>query len=190
MDIVVFVLLLISYKHHDKSLRILLYYFGIGVIFTGIEMVLARFWINNLFMLHTYTLIEALLIGYVYYEWMRDTIIRKWYKTTLIAFGLLWFVSKFTFENVMEFDNITATLEVGLLSLIILINISKWLQQENIPKFFSPRILISLGFLIHFTGSFVVFAFSNVFTVWTIYSIVSIASRIIIAGGIFSLRNQ
>ncbi|NQV37492.1 MAG: hypothetical protein HQ509_05730 [Candidatus Marinimicrobia bacterium] len=185
-----FVLLFVTYKRHDKSLRILLYYFGIGIIFTLVEGLLAKQSINNLFMLHTFTLIEALLIGYVYYEWMSDMKIRKWYKTVLIVFGLLWFASKFTFENVMEFDNITATLEVGLLSLIILINIYKWLQQDIIPEFFSPQILISLGFLIQFTGSFVVFAFSNVLTVWTIYNIVSIISRIIISGGILTLRNQ
>ena len=188
MDIVAFVLLLIMYKRHDKSLRILFYYFGISIIFTGIESLFADRCINNLFLFHIFTLIEALILGFVYYEWIDDKTIKKWYKITLAIFSVIWFISKFTFENVWEFDNYTATLGVGILSIIILINIYKWLQQDTIPKFFSPQILISLGLLFQFTGSFFVFAFSNVLTVWTIYSIISIISRIIISAGILTLQ--
>ncbi|WP_345949596.1 hypothetical protein ABDD95_22380 [Mucilaginibacter sp. PAMB04274] len=153
---------LMYYKRINKPLHTLLIYLIIAFIINVIGSVMAGNHINNLPLLHFYTIFELLAVMFYYKHAFGHGKITSWIYAAMIAFPLLC-VLNFTFlQSLHEFN--TYTRPLGALIIILFSGLYLAVQpnlsnQQLVTR--SGR-MVAGGFLIYFCSSLFQFIFSNV----------------------------
>ena len=150
------------YKQINKPLRTLLIYLAAAFVINVIGSILANNSINNLPLLHVYTIVEVVTIMFYFKQAFESDKAIKWINIIMLAFPLLCIVNFSFFQSVYEYNTYTrplGALIVIVASILYLAVQSDFKRQDLVTT--SGR-LVAAGFLIYFCSSLFQFIFSNV----------------------------
>jgi len=154
-------------------------------------MVFALKGINNLFILHIYTVFEFAVIVYILSHWQNKVQPRKLLLFTCIPFFTIWLIIKIFIEDPTNFDNISSSLSSAVITVISAYTLLGLVKNWDKPIENTVFLIVS-GFLIYFSGNLVLFALSStVFTnSWIIHNGLVIVKNLFYAGGFLALRHH
>ena len=143
--------------------------------------------INNLWVLHIYTLMEFAFIVVIFSQYVEMIQYRKSVPMILILYSIIWISSKIFLESFAEFDNYSSPPANILLILVALraLYISGQAVEPTIWKM--SFFWFSVAVLIKFVGDFTLFLFGEWFinlglsdgiSVWSIHWTINILSNI------------
>jgi hypothetical protein len=153
---------LIYYKRLNKPFRALQVFLIASFIINTAGSVLASYSINNLPLLHVYTIVEVVTVMLYYLYAFGKGDISKWIKAVMVIFPIIC-IANFTFiQSIYTFNTYTRPLAA-----IIIIVFTSWYLavQSNIK---SPELvtrsgrLVAAGFMIYYCSSVFQFIFSNI----------------------------
>lgn len=181
---------LILYRRLTKELRWLLYFITVGLIVDLVLLYLYVHRIHNLWLIHSFTLIEILFLGYIFYSWHVNSKIKMGISWTIYIYTVLWIVSKFFLEKFNSFDNFTASLSSILLTIMALLTL--YCLTHNIEKFENnlfqvPIFWISISVLVSYTAAIFILFLSNRLPNWDFHNALSIMGNLIYTGGFLSV---
>lgn len=178
------------YRTLDKEVRIIYYMLVAGLVITATCFVYILYIKNNFWLFHIYTLIEYSCIMYALSGWQESPGLRKLLRYSIPVFFLIWLGSKLTVEELVVFDNFTASLSSGLLTFAAGFTLYGSLSDQKQPVFREPRFWIASAVLIYGTGTIVIFSLgisaSN--SPWIINTIINIITKCLYMGGFLSTR--
>jgi hypothetical protein len=123
---------------------------------------MAAYRINNLPLLHFYTMFELVAVLWYYQHAFNSKPISKWLTVIMVAFPLLCAVNFTFFQSIYQFNTYTRPLE----AIIIIVLSGMYLNsQNNFEKkehIHNAGRWVASGFLIYFCSSLFQFIFSNV----------------------------
>jgi hypothetical protein len=149
---------------------------------------------RNLWISHLFTLIEYVLVLFMYSLWKPKKTDKKILLICIGAFMVFWAVSKYTIEPFYRDDTYTAA--IGKMIEII---VATWvlfdvLRYSNSVIKTDARVWISSGIIIYAAGSLFLFALFNMLvntspelikTIWPVNWILSILTTLLLARGIW-----
>ena len=153
---------IIFYKRINKQLRTLLVYLSASLIINVAGIILSNRNINNLPLLHFYTIVELVTVMLYYLRAFGPGKTDKWIKGVMIFFPVLCIINFCFFQSIYEFNTYTRPLG----ALIIILFTAGYLSVQNNLK--NPElitrsgILVAAGFMIYFCSSLFQFIFSNI----------------------------
>lgn len=153
---------LIYYKRLNKPLRMLLVYLIASFIINTAGSVLAAYSINNLPLLHVYTIVEVVTVMLYYLYAFGKGDIGKWIKAIMVVFPVICIINFTFFQSIYTFNTYTRPLAA-----IIIIVFTSWYLavQSNIKN---PELvtrsgrMVAAGFMIYYCSSVFQFIFSNI----------------------------
>jgi hypothetical protein len=152
------VIAIVRYNNINRPLKTVFSYLVFACIGNIISSVLAFRHINNLPLLHIYTIFEFLLLGVFFFRTMPAIIYRKIVLAGLVLFPLLCIVNFLFIQNLYVFNSYTRSLEAILM--IIFCVMYFFIKEES--NSIQSEAWIVIGILLYFSGSLVQFSFSNV----------------------------
>jgi len=153
---------LIYYRQINKPLRVLLIYLTMSFVVNVVGSILAEYSINNLPLLHFYTMAEVVTVMLYYIHAFGEGDIRKWIKAVMVVFPVICVVNLLFFQSINEYN--TYTRPLGAI-IIVLFSGVYMAEQSNIK---SPELVtrsgrtIAAGLMIYFCSSLFQFIFSNI----------------------------
>jgi hypothetical protein len=131
------------------------------------ELYLSILKLNNLWIIHIYTLVEYSSLMVIFSYWQKDIILKKIYKLSIPLFALIWVGAKMTLEKLNQFDQVTASLEGLILVAVSLYSlystsIASW---NGLLK--DSRFWVAAAVLIYFLSNLAFFALGNVIIKWS-----------------------
>ena len=188
---------LINYKTAKTNSRILLYYLIISGIINIIAILIQRYHLSNLPLLHVYTLIEAIFLISYFRLIFNDLFIKKVLFSLTILFPIICILN-FTFlQSIYTFNTNTRPLEAILITFFCMLYIYKSGFTENwICK---PVNWFNMGILIYFPTAFIIFISSNYLIVnnnktmtnmvWDIHAALVLLMYLLWSRGFYLLKN-
>lgn len=161
--IVPIVFAIVKYRHLNKPLSTIFWYLLFAGVVNACAAFLAFRHINNLPLLHVYTIFEFLFLGVFFYQFTTRPNLKK-----LIGGGILLFpvygLLNFAFiQNLHVFNSYPRAVEAVLLILFSLAYFYiQTHENHNYAWYTQPETWIITGILIYFSSSLVQFSFSNV----------------------------
>lgn len=136
--------------------------------------------VNNLFLFHLYTPVEFGFISTVYF-----TIFKKWsYKKLILVISisfLSYLILSIFNSDLKRFDALNRTIESGILLVYFSIYLIEVLKNSKEPYLeIHPYFILTVGFVLYFAGTIIVFFISNnldsnaFIPIWAIHSILNI----------------
>lgn len=147
------------YRRLPGYARLILAYLVIAGIVNVIASLLAVRRINNMPVLHIYTLVEFVLLA-VFYKMTLEGKIKKFIPWLIGAFALLCIAYATYFGSIYAYNIIPRSLEsfiIGGLAVIFFFT-----QMNTDIRSIEPLLWINAGLLLYFSGSFLLFLFSEV----------------------------
>lgn len=194
VEICVSIWALFQWKHSPIQIQILILFLVAATVIAVIESVMSFKNIHNLWVSHISTLMEYALLMSMYYMWKPRMINTHIIMIAIVAFFILWLVSKFTFESFNFLDTYTSTLakitEI-IVSALVLFDV---LQDTNVELKTDARLWISSGVIIYSSGTLFLFALFNMMldtspdlirTLWPINWILCIVFTLLLARGVW-----
>jgi len=171
-------------KHGNFEQRKLSQLIFVSALFEFAAMIVGSgFHLNNLILLHVFTIIEFAFLAIILKPNIKALIPGKRIHQLIIIFSLFSILNSIFFESILQFNAFARAVE-GLLmiflSLTCLYLILKTLSIKEPER--SPLIWIIFGNLIYFSSSLFIFIFSNYllpsksisFTIWGFHAFMSI----------------
>jgi hypothetical protein len=161
--IIPIVFAIVKYRHINKPLTIIFWYLLFAGVVNACAALLAFRHINNLPLLHVYTIVEFLFLSVFFYQFTGIPKIRKLILGGILLFPLYGLIN-FTFiQDLHVFNSYTRPVEAILLIVFSLVYFYlKTLDNNNLAWHTQPETWIVIGILIYFSSSLVQFSFSNV----------------------------
>lgn len=98
-----------------KGMRVVVLYLGVALVSTVVTYLMGQRNINNLWVLHIYTLMSCLILLYVFALWETSKLVRRGISASAVIFAGAWGISKLLLEDFGSFDNFTMPLATLLL---------------------------------------------------------------------------
>jgi hypothetical protein len=186
-----------NYKFAKKELRVLFYYLIISGLINLIAIVIRRYHVSNLPLLHLYTLIEGIFLLSYFRIIFNDPIVKKVLLVLIILFPIVCILN-FTFlQSIYTFNTYTRPLEAILITFFCMLYLYKGGFTENwINK---PVNWINMGILIYFPAACIIFILSNYLItslnktlntmVWNIHAVLILLMYLFWAKGFSLLKN-
>jgi hypothetical protein len=160
--IIPIVIALTRYRYLNKSLKSVLVYLLVAGIGNGVAAILANKRINNLPVLHVYTMFELVLLGLFFYYIMEG----NWKRVALgmiLLFPPLCVVNFLFIQDLHVFNSYTRPVAAILLILFsILYFYNRTSVDQEVPLLQQPETWMVTGMLIYFSSALVQFSLSNV----------------------------
>ena len=106
---------IVRWRRLGSGMRVVVLYLGVALVSTVVTYVMGRRNINNLWVLHIYTLVSCLILLRVFAKWETNRTVRRVIYGSGVAFGMIWAVSKLLVEDLALFDSFTMPLSTLLL---------------------------------------------------------------------------
>lgn len=146
----------------NKEQNILKWIIILGVITEVISSTLWHWKVNNLPLFHIYPLIELGLLSLIYRRVLNETCglnLIPFLSGGVIIFSL---INSLFFQSIFTFSSNAITLESALLVFYALSYFYTLLKKEAVNELeLHPMFWINCGVLIYFSGSFIIYAYSN-----------------------------
>jgi hypothetical protein len=189
-----FLLSVVRYNRLSKALKIITWYLMLSLVTQAVSLILWKQSINNLPLLHVFTVLEFGLL-FAYYSFQNEPIFdRLWLYLVLVLFLLFAVLDAFVLESLHSFNIYTRSLEA-----FIFIGCSvHWfirsltIESKAIAREQNTLKYLNAGFFIYFSGSLILFAFSNyinhlgrplMMNIWTLHTLLLIVLYLFILTG-------
>ena len=158
------IVVILRWRHLDQKLRWLGLFIGVSVLGETVSHITAHvLHMNNLYLFHTYTLLEFNAIAW-FYKQLFESFYPRWF-----VVGLMLFFTAFALLNSLYIQPVTGfhTYALGLECLLI-IGLALLLYYQMLAEMktdrlnTSPVFWINTGFLVYFAGSLFVFMLQNI----------------------------
>lgn len=189
-----FLLSVVRYNRLSKALKIITWYLMLSVVTQAVSLLLWKKSINNLPLLHAFTVLEFLLL-FTYYSFQNKLFLnRLWFYLVLVLFLSFALLDAFSLENLHSFNIYTRSLEAFIFIGCSVHWFIRSLTIESNPVLPDQNALkyINAGFFIYFSGSLILFAFSNYINhlghplqmnIWTLHTLLLIVLYLFIFTG-------
>jgi hypothetical protein len=152
-----------AYRQLEKPHKILLFYLVIAGIIDVMASYMAHHKINNLWLLHIYTAIEAVLLLWYYKMALNDNTLRRVIPYLMVLFPIVCAVNIFWGQGVYRINTYTRPVEALML---IFMGIVYFLERSHEPVVARKGLAASMtwinaGLLFYMSASLFFFAFSN-----------------------------
>lgn len=161
--IIPIVFAIVKYRHINKPLSTIFWYLLFAGVVNACAAFLAFRHINNLPLLHVYTIVEFLFLGLFFYQFTERPKIKKLILGGILLFPVYGFINFAFIQNLHVFNSYTRPVEAILLIIFSLVYFYiKTVENHNYTWHTRPETWIIIGILIYFSSSLVQFSFSNV----------------------------
>jgi hypothetical protein len=154
--------------------------------------------INNLPLLHLYTIIEFLCIVWFYKRLLAHCLPNRFFAGLGIGFVCISILNSIFLQDVFTFNTYARSLEGLIVICLCLFWCYRTLLETRIRYLESePAFWVNTGFLIYFSGGVLLFAFSNYILqinqhlnlyIWAFHSLLNILLYVFISIGIWKVR--
>ena len=188
----------VRYRHLSKPCRII-YFFTIIACLTEISSYITRLLgINNMPLLHIYTVVEFAMIS-----WFYHTLFKKIFSASPVAIIALLFacgsvINSLFIQRILSFNSYTRGIEAILIILYALIFLYVFFFQPDARNLMNDPVLwINAGILIYFSGAATLFILSNYIlplgyqfnkNVWGVHALLSIIMYLLITVGLWKSK--
>ncbi len=190
---------LIKFRSFPMPLRIVAVHVFIAGLVDLSAMVLWNYRINNLFLLHVYTIEECGMILWFYSYLLRDAGNRKIFLYAFLGFAILSTANSIYLQKLTQNNTYARSLEAMIIIICAIMYYMKLLSESKLKSpARSPYFWINTGFLIYFSGSLVLFTLSNYIRgpqyrqlrldVWTLHAFFAIVLYALISVGLWKHR--
>lgn len=189
-------------KYAGRPLEIIWYYLLLDCIVNVLAVVLANHKINNLPVLHVFTILEFVLMSYFYLSILKEEAAGRIIKYLLILFPVFCIVNFLFFQSIYQFNTYARPVE----ALIIMGCSLAYFAQSNDAETrwsLNPINWINTGVLLYFSGALFIFSFSNLtvnelsekyhainILMWNIHATLLLIMYLLIAFGFSKCRKQ
>lgn len=147
-------------KHTNRPLKIIWYYLLLDCLINVLAVVLANRKINNLPVLHVFTIIEFVLMSFFYLSILKHETVGTIIKYLLVIFPIFCVLNFLFFQSIYQFNTYARPVE----ALIIMgCSLAYFAQSNDAETSWSlnPVNWINIGILLYFSGALFIFSFSN-----------------------------
>jgi len=147
-------------KNAGRPLKIIWYYLLLDCVVNVLAVVLANQKINNLPVLHVFTILEFVLMSYFYLSVLKQETAGRMIKYLLVIFPVFCIVNFLFFQSIYQFNTYARPVE----ALIIMGCSLAYFAQSNDAETrwsLNPVNWINIGILLYFSGALFIFSFSN-----------------------------
>jgi hypothetical protein len=149
------------YKSLPNPLKLLTWLLGIIFLESIASFILALLNIHNLWLSHVNTIIEFVLLVAIYFLWMKSRYVRSLMFICLIAFCVIWIISKFTFESFSQVDGWTTAISKIFQIVFSAFMLVEVIKEDEIIWMNDQRFWVAAGVIIYSAGSLFMFALFN-----------------------------
>jgi hypothetical protein len=192
-------LIVALYRYHQLPgpARSIFHYLIFSGIINCIAIVLARNGINNLPLLHLYTVAEFALLTVFYRQVFAPPAKRLLYPYGAIVFAVFCVINAIFFQSLFSYNTFPRTIESLLLIIMALLFFYKMLSAEQEGAWYKNMFTwFNIGLLLYFSGSLSLFLLSDVLLrnkqlneiAWIIHASLVLVMYILFAGGFLSCK--
>ena len=150
------------YRRLSTAMRTMAFYVFLGGIVQLYSSYLNGQRQNNLWLLHLYTPLEFACIVWFYSIALRESIQKSWFIWIGLGFALLSGLNSKFLQDTHTFNTYARSLEGILVIIFCLIWCYRTLTEMKIKRLEqNPVFWVNTGFLLYFSGTVLLFAFSN-----------------------------
>ncbi|MFD2871453.1 hypothetical protein ACFS5N_03165 [Mucilaginibacter ximonensis] len=153
---------LIYYKRLSKAIHALIVYLGIALLINIVGIVMANHNINNMPLLHIYTLFELLAVMWYYKRAFNTQAAATRITVLMVVYSVLCVLNFTFFQSIYQFNTYTRPLEAIIVVVTGCIYLSVLGNADSKDSVNNAGRWITGGFLLYFCSSFFQFVFSNV----------------------------
>ncbi len=155
----------INFKKANHSHKLLFYYLIVSGLINLSAIILMRFKVQNLPLLHLYTIVETVFILSYFRTIFQSKAIKKALLFTIVLFPIICVVNFSTLQSIYSFNTYTRPLEAILITLFCLL----YLYQSGFTENWISKSInwFNMGILIYFPVACVIFILSNYLTTST-----------------------
>lgn len=190
-----------NYRRNSAEVKIISYYLLLSVLALTASLWCWNKSINNMPINHLFTIFEFLILAWFYSKLLDGFISKRLIAvltTTFVAFAL---IDSFYIEGLFNFNSLGRSVEALLLILLSFVWFVKLLNHEEPQDSQTSKgiNLIVSGFLLYFSGSIILFSFSNninemvrslSLNIWTIHTVLSVIMYLLISVGILNSQTK
>lgn len=189
-------------KYADRALKIIWYYLLLDCVVNVLAVVLANHKINNLPVLHVFTILEFVWMSYFYLSVLKDKAAGRMIRFLLVLFPVFCIVNFLFFQSIYQFNTYARPVE----ALIIMSYSLAYFAQSNDAETrwsLNPVNWMNSGILLYFSGALFIFSFSNLtvneiskkyyainILMWNIHATLLLIMYLLIAFGFSKCRKQ
>lgn len=189
-------------KSTDRALKIIWYYLLLDCVVNLLAVVLANHKINNLPVLHVFTILEFVLMSYFYLSVLKDKTAGRMIRSLLVLFPVFCIINFLFFQSIYQFNTYARPVEALL---IMGCSLAYFAQTNDAETSWSlnPLNWINTGILLYFSGALFIFSFSNLtvnemsekyyainILMWNIHATLLLIMYLLIAFGFSKCRKQ
>ncbi len=178
-------------KDKSAELKPLIFYLSLSCITQVVSLWLWASSINNLPVLHVYTILEFNILMWFYLIVFNDARAKKVILYICLLFTAFAIVDSALLESIFIFNTLGRSIEALLIIAMSLVYFIYSLSNENLNPLINLRQTkyINIGIFIYFSGSIVLFTFNNyiialaqnlVLNIWSIHTVLLVLFYIII----------
>ncbi len=189
-----------NYFSYSREFKIVAWYLILSGCSQTVSFILWKQSINNLPVLHVYTLLEFLILYRFYLKLLQSFIPGVFFYSTLIIFILFSFIDSFILENIFVFNTYTRSLEAFIFILFSVLWFVQLMTDDHKAGLQTKALsFINGGFFIYFSGSIVLFSLSNyinnlthslLMNIWTIHTILLVVLYLMIFTGLCQIKTK
>ncbi|PUZ21540.1 hypothetical protein GA0116948_110128 [Chitinophaga costaii] len=148
------------YPSLSKALRIIYFYLWLDGLVNLVAIALADFHINNLPVLHIFTILEWWCMAYFYRQVLHRVRAKRMLIYLMIIFPLLCIINFTWFQSLLHFNTYTRPLEALL---VMACSLAYFAQTNDASTAWVQSALnwVNTGILLYFSGAIFIFSFSN-----------------------------
>lgn len=152
---------LVKFKVLPFNVKLIWYYLAVTALINTFATILGRIYhVNNLPLVHVFTLIEGLLLISFYRFSSHAKQGKKWYSILQMAFILICILNALFFQSIYTYSSYTRYAE-SIICILFALDYFAKIAALELPALRLPEFYISAGIFLYFSGSFILFIFSN-----------------------------
>ncbi len=155
--------IIIRIKNRPEELKPIVYYLILSVLTQAVSFIFWMSKINNLPILHIYTILEFIILSWFYYILLKKDISYFIFISVALLFTVFSLIGSVYIENFFTFNTISRSLASLVFIFLSVLRLLKSLTVEDMAPNKNNKGVdyITAGFLVYFSGSIVLFSFSN-----------------------------
>ncbi len=179
---------IIRYRALSNELKCIAWYLFVAAFTSIINTMLSRNNINNMPVMHFYTMLEFSILALFYKQLLQG--ISKFISALIPFFILLCIANVIFFQNILTFNTYTKSVEAILIIFFSIAYFKNMLDATGSEiKWAGPLVYINSGLLFYFSGSFILFVIQNILIqnkdlvsiMWSIHATILLLLYILIA---------
>lgn len=177
------------FKKHEKPMRVFAIFICTSACFEVYSLITSKYHINNLNVLHVYTVIEYAFIAYFLCTLSELDKIKRILRVSIYLFSIGALYYSFFIANIFQFNSLTRTIESGLLFSFGLYHSYKLFELEGYGSIIKyPYFWVNSGILLYFGGNITMFSLYSMLAMsstpqmvndfWYVHSLLNITANI------------